>query len=464
MRAVEDLEKRVAAALDRLAPAASGELTLAAFSGGPDSTALLLLLRDLLGERGGRLLAAHLDHGLDPGSAARAAGAAAIARRLGVPMVSERIQVGEERRAGETLEVAARRVRYAFLDRQRQHLGARWIATGHHRDDQVETVLLRLLRGTGWEGLAGIAERRGCIIRPLLGIPRSELHAWLAGRATALDDPTNHDLALPRNRLRAVLLPGLRAAEPGLDARVAAVAEAAGRARRNLRAALTERLALRADADGASLALGALRALAPPLNAAALALLHERAGTGLPPAARARRELARQLTRGRRVACDGGRGWRWAQEGGRLRLVAPPATARPFAYTFRVPGEIFLPEVTAILRLERGPAADWMFAGSPHRAGLALSLSEGDEVVVRSRQPGDRVQPLGAPGRRRLKDVLIDRRVPRFLRDRLPLLVVGGRVVWVPGVTVDESCRLDDASRAWVAELRPVAAGEESVS
>ncbi len=462
MPAASDLETRVSQTFDRLAPLARGDLVIAAFSGGPDSTALLLLLRDLVGERGGRLVAAHLDHGLDPGSAGRAAAAAAIAQRLAVPFVGERIQVGQQRLTGESREAASRRIRYDFLERQRRSLGARWIATGHHRDDQLETVLLRLLQGSGWEGLSAIAERRGWVVRPLLEIPRVELHGWLAQRATPIEDPTNHDPAVPRNRLRAALVPALRAAEPDLDTRVAAVVAAARRARGRVRAVLAGRLELRAGPDGASLCLPAFRTLARPLDAVALSLLHDRAGAGLPPAAPARRELDRQLARGGRVACDAGDGWRWVAEGERLRLVAAPSGGTAFAYTLRVPGEVFLPEVAATLKLQRGPRAGWMFAGSPHRAGLALSLSEGDEVVVRSRRPGDHVQPLGAPGRRRLKDILIERHMPRQQRDRLPLLVVAGRVVWVPGVTVDESCRLTDESWPWIGELAPSAGGAEA--
>jgi tRNA(Ile)-lysidine synthetase-like protein len=98
-----------------------------------------------------------------------------------------------------------------------------------------------------------------------------------------------------------------------------------------------------------------------------------------------------------------------------------------------------------------------MYRGAPDRAALALELAAGDAVTVRSRRPGDRLQPLGAAGRRRLKQVLIDRRVPRRRRDRLPLLVVGGEVAWVPGVTVAEPFRLPPAPAAgatvWVAEL-----------
>ena len=95
-----------------------------------------------------------------------------------------------------------------------------------------------------------------------------------------------------------------------------------------------------------------------------------------------------------------------------------------------------------------------MFATSSWRAGLALPLSAGDRITVRSRRPGDRLRPLGSPWERRLKDVLIDRKVPRQQRDRLPLLCLGRRVLWVPGVTIDDGCRLGTETEAWAAELR----------
>ena len=94
-----------------------------------------------------------------------------------------------------------------------------------------------------------------------------------------------------------------------------------------------------------------------------------------------------------------------------------------------------------------------MLQGSPHRAALALPLTEGDHVTIRNRRPGDRIHPLGGRGSRRLKEVLIDRRVPREVRERLPLLCVGERVAWVPGVTIDERFRLAGHATAWVAEV-----------
>ena len=131
-----------------------------AFSGGADSLALLAALARVAPRHGLELLAAHLDHGLDPGSAERAAAAAELAARLGVPSVTERRPVAERAATGESPEAAARRIRYEFLEEVRRHRRARSVATAHHADDQAETVLLRAAGGSGLPGLASIAPRR----------------------------------------------------------------------------------------------------------------------------------------------------------------------------------------------------------------------------------------------------------------------------------------------------------------
>lgn len=107
-------------------------------------------------------------------------------------------------------------------------------------------------------------------------------------------------------------------------------------------------------------------------------------------------------------------------------------------------------------RLTRGVIAPWMFEGSPLRAGLALPLSTGDRVEIRNRRPGDRFRPLGAAGSRRLKDVLIDHRVPRRERETLPLWIVGGRIAWVPGVTIEDRFRIGSEREVWIAEMEAV--------
>src|SRR6185295_6157072 len=146
-----DISPALEAFFQHAAPLEPGDGIVVAFSGGADSTALLWGMSRLAARRGLRLHAAHLDHALDAGSAARAAAAAHLAARLGVPLIHERSDVLAGRRTAESAEAAARRARYDFLERTRRRLAARYVATGHHRDDQAETVPLRLLFGSGLE-------------------------------------------------------------------------------------------------------------------------------------------------------------------------------------------------------------------------------------------------------------------------------------------------------------------------
>ena len=420
-----------------------GDGLIAAFSGGPDSTALLLGLSKL----GYPVTAAHLDHAMDPGSAERARAAARIAGRLGVPFVMERREVLCR---GESPEAAARRVRYEFLEEVRVRTGARWIATAHHRDDQAETVLLRLMFGSGLEGLGGIRPMHGAVVRPLLGVPRRDLLATV-GDLETVQDPANRDLRIPRSRVRHLLLPRLEADD--ILPRIASKARAASA---RLERKVSAHLDVQEREDGGiAVERAALERLPAELLPFALAWLHRRAGAPWPAGSAARTELLRQLGQSR-AACDCGGGWRWETAGELLVLRRkPPEEERvaDFSYTLRIPGEVEIPELAVRVGLFRRPMEPWMLSGSPRCAALALPLAEGDRVTVRNRRPGDRIHPLGAGGSRKLKELLIDRRVPRRDRDRLPLICVGERIAWVPGVTIDQRYRIAGEPNAWFAEI-----------
>ncbi|HEX5717371.1 MAG TPA: tRNA lysidine(34) synthetase TilS [Thermoanaerobaculia bacterium] len=427
---------------DETPPLDPGDGLIAAFSGGPDSTALLLGLVRL----GYPVTAAHLDHGMDPGSAERARAAARLAERLGVPFVTERREVP---RLGHSPEAAGRRVRYEFLEEVRVRTGARWIATAHHRDDQAETVLLRLIFGSGLEGLGGIRPVHGAVIRPLLALPRRELLASL-GDLEPVQDPTNQDLRIPRSRVRHLLLPRLGAND--LLARVAGKARSAAA---RLERKVSGLLDVQEKEDGIAVERAALERLPAEILPFALAWLHRRAGAPWPAGSPARTELLRQLGQGS-AACDCGGGWRWETSGELLVLRRrPPEEERvaDFSYTLGIPGEVEIPEIAVRVGLFRRPVEPWMLSGSPRCAALALPLAEGDRVTVRNRRPGDRIHPLGAGGSRKLKELLIDRRVPRRERDRLPLICVGERIAWVPGVTIDQRFRITGEKTAWIAEV-----------
>ena len=195
---------------ERLVP--PGRRVLAALSGGADSVALTLLLRELAKEAGFVLVGvAHLNHRLREAADADEQFCRELAASLALPIDVERVDVGQAARRGRiSLEDAGHRERYAFFRRAAARLRADRVATGHHRDDQAETCLMRLIRGAGPDGLAGIRPRAGCVVRPLLHVSRSELRTYLAGRGQPFrEDETNRDPAFTRNRVRHELIPFL---------------------------------------------------------------------------------------------------------------------------------------------------------------------------------------------------------------------------------------------------------------
>jgi tRNA(Ile)-lysidine synthase len=443
--------------LDSSALVQAHDKLLVAFSGGPDSTALLWGLQEATRDFPLTLHAHHIDHALDGDSDRRASQAAQICRSLGIDLEISRLQGVSKTDTGGNREAQARRLRYEQLEAQRQELGATAVLTAHHADDQIETVLMRMLYGSGVGGLTGVQQRRGRILRPLLEFRRQDLRRAIAHLdVDPVEDPTNYDLGSLRNRIRHLLLPSLRASEPTLDRSLLELATAARRCRQVLDRRLAQRLEVRPTDSGLSISRRALQHLPAPLWPAALAMLHRGAAIPYPPSAKAVEELRQQIARAKRIGVDCGGGWRWIENDDRLILSRPSPPAPSFAYTVEAPGECDICELGLRFRIRRGAVDDWMFRPSSRRAGLDLPIRPGDCVVVRSRRAGDRVRPLGSPYRRRLKDVLIDRRVPRADRNRIPLLEVDSRLAWIPGVTVSETFRVAVGRQVWIAELEMI--------
>lgn len=431
------------------APVEAGSNLLVAFSGGPDSTALLLGIHEIAPELGIHPVAVHVDHGLDPGSEARAGRAEELASEIGVECLVVTVAVPKGRISREGLEAAARATRYEGLERRRLEIDSPWVVTAHHRDDQVETVLLRIGMGTGPRGLAGMSPVRESLARPLLSWPRARLAALVRERGLSpAADPGNRDLRRPRNLLRLGVLPRRpHWAEPVL--RTASAARAC-------RERIDRRLKplIRDTERGPTVRREDLAGLPEALQDWLLALLHEAWRRPHPPPAGAANELRRQLASGHRIGADCGGGWRWIQRREGISLRPPRAAATSFAYTLRVPGVLDVEEIGYRIRVERRPIAGWMREGRPDRAALRFPFETEGTVEIRTRRPGDRLRPLGAGYERRLKDVLIDQKVPRDERSAIPLLCVDERIAWVPGVTIHDDFRLRPGDgHAWVASL-----------
>ncbi len=314
-------------AVDRALRAAGmplqGGTLVVGLSGGADSVALVDALASLRRRRGFRLVAAHLDHGLRPGSAEDAAFCAALCARLDVPFRTGTADVrarAERERGG--LEQAARRERYTFLRRVKDEEAAAAIAVAHTRDDQAETLLLRLLRGAGATGLGGMRPRNGDVVRPLLAVSRQEVLAHLRERGLAWrEDPSNADPAHRRNRVRHELLPYLEARfNPGIRAALARTASLLADEAAHVRAeaeALVARIAR--EEDGALALRRATLAEAPAAVArAAIRQALLRCG-GLAQVGALHVERILQLARakapsGRRLPLPGGREARFTRD------------------------------------------------------------------------------------------------------------------------------------------------------
>jgi tRNA(Ile)-lysidine synthetase-like protein len=422
--------------LARLGPRLAG-LTppvVVACSGGADSVALLALST----AAGIGPVAVHVDHGARPGSSSEADHVAALAERLGARFHSESVRVPP----GPGFEARAREARYGALEAARSLLGASTVLVAHTRDDQAETVLLNVLRGAALAGLAGMAEQRGTIRRPLLDVPRADLLAVCAALGlTWIDDPMNADVAHRRVWLRREVIPPL---EAGAD--------------RDLRGVLARQAALvRADDEVLEdLAADAAAALGDPPDAAGLSALRPalvrrvvRRWLGPPPVSAEHTEAILQVASGSRRAVDLPGGDRIVRADGRLARL--PGTA---GGTGAEPVPVPLPGASAGfgVRLE-----SWVERAAPVHwpDGRWTAVFDADQVgeraCLRAPAPGERFQPLGMTGTKAVAEALRESGVPAESRPAHPVLArPSGETLWVLGYRIDHRVRVDRGTRRYL--------------
>lgn len=445
----------------------AGETVLAAFSGGPDSVALVLILRSL--SEGGRLPLelhlAHLNHQLRPEADREERFCREFAEEKGLPLTVERVDVrGRAAEAEGSVESVARELRYSFLSRAARAVGAHIVATAHHADDVAETVLMRLLRGAGVNGLGAVPARRALsegvtLVRPLMNVRKKELLAYLEERKQSFcRDASNRDTEYMRNRVRHELIPLLRREYPCFSVEsLVALNESAAEATDVIQRAADElwpRLCVEGREDELTLDAGVFRE-APAAVRKAVAVRAVRqlgAPTPLPLRAEHYRTLAALGGREPGSEADLPGGLRARREQGLIhfsrRSEAAPVPPRKLA----VPGKVEVPECGYRLRAELLPSGHVGPEEAKARASELEEFLSAEPVqaplTVRTRRPGDTFHPLGAPGRKKLKEFFIDARVPRHRRDRTPLVTdAEGRILWVVGHRIDDRFRLSTETK-----------------
>ncbi len=412
-----------------------------AVSGGPDSLALLHLLHQARDTHRMELVVVHADHGIHPDSPDVAQTVVAIAVDLGLETVVGRLNLG----AGVS-ETVARTARHAWLEQARRSQGADAIVLAHHADDQVETVLLRVLAGSGPAGLSGMLPRQGRLLRPLLEFRKAELVSWLASKGVASwADPANLDPAHERSWVRTVLMPMLSAREPAAPERLLRLARHAAVDRAAWEAALNTLPGLDPQRSAGRISVAALP-LATYESALVTTLLRAAArqvGCVLGPR-RAERLLA--MVRGGRsgAVLELGGPWRAELSFGRIcfhRVVEPPAP-------LQLSG--------AHGQARWGPwSISWRRAPAPpaDRRDGWVGWFIGAEATLRAPVPGDRLVPLGGTGRRAVARLLQEARVERSRRVGWPLIELEGHIAWVGGLCRGAEALPGEGENALVIEV-----------
>lgn len=387
---VRTLRAAVNAAIGQVGPGVYG----VACSGGADSMALADAAIACAGAR--HVVVVTIDHGLQPASGPLAEAVAAWARAQGATAIVRRVDVARDA----SIEAAARAARFAAFEQVIAQLGLAALLLGHTQRDQAETVLMRILRGTGPAGLAGMAVRRGPFVRPWLAVPRADTEAYVRARALPVwDDPMNRDPAITRVRVRDTVLPGLRSENPAIDEALVRLATAT----REWLEVIDERAAPLADLP---IDCAVLAPLPPAIRKRALAIALERAGVDYD---------ASHLD-----AID--------------RLVAAPDRGER---SLDLPGAR-ITRSYARLDVHRmaASAIDETMAARPDTSAY---VAPAGPYVIRTWQSGDRMCPVRLRGRsRKLSDLFIDLKIPRAKRALAHVLVrtTDHAIVWAEHVGI----------------------------
>ena len=455
---MSSLKTRVANTLQKYSMILPGEKIVVGVSGGPDSMALLYLLYDMREDLRCAFHVAHLDHMLrGEESKADAAYVTGHARKLGLPISVEAIDVRRMIMPKESLESGARRIRYEFYERVMASVKADKVAQGHNADDQAETVMMRLLRGSGAQGLSGIPPVRDSkFIRPLIEISRSEIDEYLRQlQLTPRQDSSNLSTAYKRNKIRHELMPMLeREYSPNIKHILRQTGDIL-RAEDDLLTALAreamDNCVQYPDARTIIIRVSALSRYHLALQRRIFRLSIKMLTGDLRgfdyDHIRDLLNLALCGITGSIVSLPRGISAEKTYDGLVLRRgYQSEIPIESFDYSVKVPGETKIPNLALSIKTtepERvcGEYKKIQPDENEFRATFDYDKIHGD-LHLRNRRPGDRFQPLGMSGTKKLKDFFIDEKVPRTSRSSVPILTDGDNILWVIGYRIDDRFKI----------------------
>ncbi|MCJ7595459.1 MAG: tRNA lysidine(34) synthetase TilS [Desulfobacterales bacterium] len=452
---MQDIFTKVRETLSRYEMIAPKDGIIVALSGGPDSVCLLHVLHELKDELDVRLVVAHYDHGLRPDEdEAETQFTRDLAASLNLPFETEKASCLFEGRPP-SLEEKARNARYAFLERVRKKAQAHKIALGHNLNDQAETVIMRLLRGSGPSGLAGIPPMRNkTIIRPLIQVRREEIEAFLAARNLSyVTDSSNLQARYLRNRIRQEVIPLLTSYQPRLVEHLGQMAETL-RGENEYLDQIAEDWLNREAAPGPggelSVPLSAFAGLIRPLRNRVTRRIIKRVKKDL-------RRISHEHIQSVSILAGAARpqgvlnlpkGMTIIKSYDRLHFTASrPAKAGPFNYSLSGPGTIHLEEIGRTLSIEEMETAGDLGLEAP--PGIAYLDADKLQypLLLRNFRPGDRFMPLGMKGHKKVKAFFADLKIPSYLRNATPILIYRDTPVWICGFRIDERFKVTPLTR-----------------
>lgn len=446
----------------------NSDTVIVAVSGGPDSLCLLHLLHRLQDKYNLKLVVAHLNHGLRPEAIEEAQAVEGLAREFSACFEKKEVDIKVYKKENHlSEEEAGRRARYDFFNDMAKKYKAAVIALGHHYDDQVETVLFNIIRGTGPDGLAGIlpARSKGMVkvIRPLLFLRRSEIEDYCRSyNLKPSIDRSNLETGYTRNKVRLELIPYLKEQfNPRIQEALFGLSELARYDRQLLRFLSAKKFNQLATYSSGRISLsidGVLR-LPQSIRGRVLKLTLAKFIPG--------KKLNRlHIERLSKLLEQGNLNARLSLPHnvevlltGKSLIVRSDSNHKAEKFneiSFNIPGKAYLPG-GKVITAKLVDIKDLKWPPLPGQAYLDLDRLPGTSLKVQPRWPGARFHPQGAPGSKKLKDFLIDQKIPEWRRDYLPLVTVGNKVIWVAGVRIAEPYRITSSTKkALLLELKAI--------